>query len=47
MDKGKAYPLFTKNRSGVLAGVLHSEPDIINYYENFNVHARQLLLASP
>jgi hypothetical protein len=35
MDKAKAYPLFIKNRPDVLSGILHSDPGIINYYENF------------
>lgn len=42
MDKAKAYPLFTKNHPDALAGVLHAEPKIINYYENFNVHIRDV-----
>ncbi len=42
LDKAKAYPLFAEHQPDALAGVLHAEPEIINYYENFNVHVRDV-----
>lgn len=42
LDKAKAYPLFAKSQPDALAGVLHAAPDAINYYENFNVHIRDV-----
>jgi hypothetical protein len=42
LDKAKAYPLFAGSQPDALAGVLHAAPDIINYYEDFNVHIRDV-----
>ena len=42
LDKAKAYPLFERSQPDALAGVLHAAPDITNYYENFNVHIRDV-----
>lgn len=42
MDKAKAYPLFAANSPDALAGVLHTNPGITNYYEGFNVRIRDV-----
>lgn len=42
MDKAKAYPLFEKEEPDALAGVIHASSDLINYYENFRVHVRDI-----
>jgi hypothetical protein len=42
MDKVKAYPLFAEHQPDAVAGVLHAEPGAINYYEDFNVHIRDV-----
>lgn len=42
MDKAKAYPLLEASQSDALAGVLHTAPEITNYYDNFIVHIRDV-----
>jgi hypothetical protein len=42
LDKAKAYPLFQKDHPDALAGVLHAEPNAVNYYENFRVVIRDV-----
>jgi hypothetical protein len=42
LDKAKAYSLFQKDQPDALAGVLHAEPNAVNYYENFRVITRDV-----
>jgi hypothetical protein len=42
LDKAKAYPLFQKDHPDALAGVLHAAPNATNYYDNFQVVARDV-----
>ena len=42
MDKAKAYPLFAKDCPDALVGVVHTAPELTNYYENFNVMIRDV-----
>jgi hypothetical protein len=42
MDKAKAYPLLASAEPDALAGVLHSSPNITNYYDKFTVHIRDV-----
>ena len=42
LDKAKAYPLFAAHQPDAVAGVLHAAPEIVNYYETFTVHLRDV-----
>jgi hypothetical protein len=42
MDKAKAYPLFQKGYPDALAGVLHTAPNTVNYYDNFKLWIRDV-----
>lgn len=42
LDKAKAYPLFAAHQPDAVAGALHAAPSIVNYYENFTVHLRDV-----
>jgi len=42
MDKAKAYPLFQKDHPDALAGVLHTAPNTVNYYDNFKLWIRDV-----
>jgi hypothetical protein len=42
LDKAKAYPLIQKSAPDLLAGVLHAEPAITNYYTDFQVAIRDV-----
>jgi hypothetical protein len=42
LDKAKAYPLFQKDHTDALAGVLHAAPNATNYYDNFRVVTRDV-----
>lgn len=42
MDKAKAYPLLSEHHPDALAGVLHTSPNTISYYDDFKVLLRNV-----